>query len=155
MKNKLILAIFLVFTLGGSAQANGNSLMPMRVYPLSREGVVHQGMNFWHRDGDSFRHERSDRDFDHDRGHRFDRPRVIIIYPYPYYQRYEPMYTYALSISDIVRFETRGLSDDQIINEIKRTRSVFYLSSADVVYLRNCGVSNTVIDFMLNYRYGN
>lgn len=100
------------------------------------------------------RAERGDRDFDHDRGRRFPHRSTVIFYNaypyYPYYYRGRPLYNNdTLSISEIINMESRGLTDEEIINEIRDTRTVFKLSSADVVYLRNSGVSDRVIDFML------
>ncbi len=100
------------------------------------------------------RAEWRDRDFDHGRGRRFPHRSTVIFYNaypyYPYYYRGRPLYNNdTLSISEIINMESRGLTDEEIINEIRDTRTVFKLSSADVVYLRNSGVSDRVIDFML------
>jgi hypothetical protein len=42
------------------------------------------------------------------------------------------------------------LSDDVIISQIRNSRTVFHLSSADILDLKNSGVDEKVIDFMIN-----
>ena len=46
-----------------------------------------------------------------------------------------------------------GISDSKIINIIDATGSVYHLSSADVASLKNAGVSERVIDYMLQTGY--
>lgn len=55
-----------------------------------------------------------------------------------------------LSIDDIEEMAQNGLSDTAIINQIKATGSVFYLSQPQVSDLKAHGVSNPVIDYMLS-----
>jgi hypothetical protein len=54
-----------------------------------------------------------------------------------------------LSVYDIKKMYKAGLSDDAIIGQINDTRSVFYLSSADIVDLKKTGVSQKVIQYMI------
>jgi outer membrane lipoprotein SlyB len=54
-----------------------------------------------------------------------------------------------LSIRDIERMSQAGISDNKIINVISSTGSVYHLSTNDVIELKNNGVSQRVIDFML------
>ncbi len=55
-----------------------------------------------------------------------------------------------LGISDIIVLTRAGVSDDVLIDKIARTRSVFRLTAEEVSVLVREGVSNRVINFMLN-----
>lgn len=54
-----------------------------------------------------------------------------------------------LSSYDIKTMSENGLSDDVIIGQIEATNSVFHLSSNEIVALKNAGVSQKVIEFMI------
>lgn len=54
-----------------------------------------------------------------------------------------------LSIDDIKKMTRAGISDDVIISQIAATKSVFYLSTADIVDLKKSGVSQRVINNMV------
>lgn len=54
-----------------------------------------------------------------------------------------------LSIRDVEKMSSAGINDDVIINQIKATNSVFYLSADDIVELKNAGVSQHVINYMI------
>lgn len=54
-----------------------------------------------------------------------------------------------LSINDIKKMSEAGISDDKIIGTIHSTGSVFYLSSHDIDSLKKAGVSQRVIDYMI------
>ncbi len=54
-----------------------------------------------------------------------------------------------LSVDDVKKMSKAGLSDNVIINQIQATNSVFYLSTADIIDLKNAGVSQRVIDYMI------
>ena len=54
-----------------------------------------------------------------------------------------------LSTDDVKKMSKAGLSNTVIINQIQATHSVFYLSTADIIDLKNSGVSQRVIDYML------
>jgi|GEM_PF-2362249 len=54
-----------------------------------------------------------------------------------------------LSTDDIKKMSRAGLSDDTIITEIHETKSIFYLSSADIVDLKKSGVSQKIINYMI------
>ena len=56
----------------------------------------------------------------------------------------------ALTIADIKAFAHAGLSDDAIIAQINNTHTGFQLSPSDIIDLRNSGVSERVISFMIN-----
>lgn len=54
-----------------------------------------------------------------------------------------------LSTDDVKKMTKAGLSDDVIISQIDATKSVFYLSSADIIDLKKAGVSQKVINHMI------
>ena len=132
-----------------------------------------QHMGFSHPGGDFGRHEQSfshhdrdfshhDRDFDRDFFRRGFHHRSFVFFydPYPYYYPYYP-YGYteqytpnynpgSLSIFDITNMTARGVPDDEIINEIRRTGSVFSLNAELIAYLKQNKVSDKVIDYMLS-----
>lgn len=54
-----------------------------------------------------------------------------------------------LSVDDIKKMSKAGLSDNVIISQIQATNSVFYLSTADIIDLKNAGVSQRIIDYMI------
>jgi len=54
-----------------------------------------------------------------------------------------------LSVDDVKKMSKAGLSDNVIISQIQSTNSVFYLSTADIIDLKNSGVSQRVIDYMI------
>lgn len=57
-----------------------------------------------------------------------------------------------LGIADILILAQSGVNDDNIIDKIIRTGSVFDLSVEEVETLRKNGVSSRVVNFMLNAR---
>jgi hypothetical protein len=54
-----------------------------------------------------------------------------------------------LTLADIISMSKAGLSDEEIMRRIDQTRSVFRLSSDQILLLRNENVSARVIDYML------
>ena len=54
-----------------------------------------------------------------------------------------------LSTDDIKKMSRAGLSDEVIMKQINDTKTVFYLSSADIVDLKKAGVSQRVINAMI------
>ncbi len=54
-----------------------------------------------------------------------------------------------LSVNDVKNMSKAGLSDETIINQIDHTKSIFYLSSADIVDLKKSSVSQRVINHMI------
>ncbi|MBS0604719.1 MAG: hypothetical protein JSS60_06755 [Verrucomicrobia bacterium] len=58
-----------------------------------------------------------------------------------------------LSIDDIKKMSEAGIADDKIIGTIQSTGSVYHLSSSDVKELKQDGVSQRVIDYMLQTAY--
>lgn len=57
-----------------------------------------------------------------------------------------------LSIDDVKSMSKAGLSDNVIISQIDATKSVFCLSSADIIDLKKGGVSQKVINHVNNSR---
>ena len=55
-----------------------------------------------------------------------------------------------LSQADIISMVKSGLTDEDIMRRIDATRTVFQLSSDDVIRLRNEGVSDRLVNFMLD-----
>jgi hypothetical protein len=55
-----------------------------------------------------------------------------------------------LTVSDVKSLAKAGIGDDLIISQIRNSRTVYYLTTADIIDLKNAGVSERVIDFMIN-----
>jgi outer membrane lipoprotein SlyB len=59
-----------------------------------------------------------------------------------------------LTVDDVKQMSRNGLSDDVIINQIKATNTHYHLSTAEIVDLKNSGVSQRVIDYMIQSGQG-
>jgi outer membrane lipoprotein SlyB len=55
-----------------------------------------------------------------------------------------------LNVADVKALAAAGVGDNVIISQIRNSHTVYHLSAADIIDLRNAGVSNPVIDFMIN-----
>ena len=55
-----------------------------------------------------------------------------------------------LTPADIKALAKAGISDEVIISQIRNSHTVFYLNTSEIIELRDAGVSNKVIDFMIN-----
>jgi outer membrane lipoprotein SlyB len=55
-----------------------------------------------------------------------------------------------LSIADVKALAKAGISEDVIINQIQNSHTVFHLSAADIIDLRDSGVSDKVVNYMIN-----
>jgi outer membrane lipoprotein SlyB len=55
-----------------------------------------------------------------------------------------------LSVADVKALAAAGVGDNVIISQIRNSHTVYHLSAADIIDLRDAGVSNPVIDFMIN-----
>src|ERR1035438_9326630 len=55
-----------------------------------------------------------------------------------------------LGVADVKALARSGINDDVIISQIRSSHTVYHLSAADIIDLRDAGVSNPVIDFMIN-----
>ncbi len=56
----------------------------------------------------------------------------------------------SLSIRDVKAMSKAGINDDTIMDLIDNTNSVFYLSADDIIDLKKSGVSQRVINYMVN-----
>ncbi len=54
------------------------------------------------------------------------------------------------SIADVKAMAKAGVSDDVIISQMSNTRTVYHLAAQDVIGLRDAGVSEKVLNYMLN-----
>jgi outer membrane lipoprotein SlyB len=55
-----------------------------------------------------------------------------------------------LTVADVQSLAGAGIGDDLIISQIRNSRTVYHLTTADIIALKNGGVSERVIDFMIN-----
>ena len=55
-----------------------------------------------------------------------------------------------LGLADIKALGKAGVSDEVIISQIRNSRTAYHLSTAEIIELKDAGVSNRVIDFMIN-----
>ncbi len=55
-----------------------------------------------------------------------------------------------LTVADVQSLAKAGISDDLILSQIRNSRTVYHLATADIIALKNAGVSEKVIDFMIN-----
>jgi hypothetical protein len=53
-------------------------------------------------------------------------------------------------VADIKALATAGLSDEVILSHIRNSHAVYRLTTAEIIDLKNSGVSDKVIDFMIN-----
>ncbi|MCP5492247.1 MAG: hypothetical protein H7A40_04315 [Chlamydiales bacterium] len=56
-----------------------------------------------------------------------------------------------LSIQDVINLHKANISDDKIIDLIKKTNSHYNLTTRDIDSLQRAGVSNSVINYMMRY----
>ena len=52
--------------------------------------------------------------------------------------------------ADVVALAKEGIGDDVIISQIRSSRTMFHLTTAQIIDLKKSGVSETVINFMIN-----
>jgi outer membrane lipoprotein SlyB len=55
-----------------------------------------------------------------------------------------------LGVADIRAMSKAGISDEIIISQIRNTHTVYRLSAAEIIELHDAGVSQKVIDYMIN-----
>ena len=55
-----------------------------------------------------------------------------------------------LTVADVKALAQARVSDDLIISQIRNSRTVYQLRTVDIIELKNAGVSEKVIDFMIN-----
>src|ERR1035441_9783525 len=59
-----------------------------------------------------------------------------------------------LGTADIKALAKAGVSDDVIISQIRNSRTIYHLSTAEILDLKDAGVSERVIDIMINTASG-
>ena len=55
-----------------------------------------------------------------------------------------------LSLADVKSLAKAGINEEVIISQIKNSRTVFHLSAADIIDLRDAGVPDKVVNYMIN-----
>ena len=55
-----------------------------------------------------------------------------------------------LGLADVKALAKAGVSDEVIISQIRNSRTAYHLSTAEIIDLKDAGVSEKVIDFMIN-----
>lgn len=55
-----------------------------------------------------------------------------------------------LSIADVKALAKAGITEDVIINQIGNSHTVYHLSSADIIDLRDSGVTDKVVNYMIS-----
>src|SRR6185312_10357774 len=55
-----------------------------------------------------------------------------------------------LATADVKALAQAGVNDDIIIAQIRNSHTIYHLSAADIIDLHNAGVSDKVVDFMIN-----
>jgi hypothetical protein len=55
-----------------------------------------------------------------------------------------------LTVEDVKALVRAGVAEDMIINQIVGTQTVFHLSAEDIIGLRDAGVGDKVVNFMIN-----
>jgi hypothetical protein len=56
----------------------------------------------------------------------------------------------SISVADVKALAAAGLSDDVILSHIRNSQAVYHLTTAEIIDLKKSGVSEKVIDFMIN-----
>ena len=55
-----------------------------------------------------------------------------------------------MSLADVKMLAKSGVSDEVILSQIRNSHTVYRLNAADILDLKDSGVSEKVIDFMIN-----
>jgi hypothetical protein len=55
-----------------------------------------------------------------------------------------------LALADVKMLAKNGVSDEVILSQIRNSHTVYRLSAAEIIDLKDAGVSQKVIDFMIN-----
>jgi hypothetical protein len=53
-------------------------------------------------------------------------------------------------VADVKALAKAGVSDEVILSQIRNSQAVYYLSTAEIIDLKESGVSEKIIDFMIN-----
>lgn len=55
-----------------------------------------------------------------------------------------------MGVSDVKALAKAGISDEVILSQIRNSQAVYHLTTAEIIDLKESGVSEKVIDFMIN-----
>jgi len=55
-----------------------------------------------------------------------------------------------LSLADVKSLAKAGISEDVIINQVQASHTVFRLSATDIIDLRDAGVTDKIVNYMIN-----
>jgi hypothetical protein len=55
-----------------------------------------------------------------------------------------------MNLADVKALAKADLSEEVILSQIRSSRSVYRLTTAEIIDLKDAGVSQRVIDFMIN-----
>jgi len=55
-----------------------------------------------------------------------------------------------LTVTDVKALAKAGVSDDLIISQIRNSRTVYHLNTVNIIDLKSAGVSEKIIDYMIN-----
>ena len=55
-----------------------------------------------------------------------------------------------LTITDIKALVRAGVSDDLVISQIRNSRTIYHLNTMNIIDLKSAGVSEKIIDYMIN-----
>jgi hypothetical protein len=58
--------------------------------------------------------------------------------------------TSVTSVADVKALAKAGLSDDVILSHLRNSRAVYHLTTSEIIDLKQSGVSEKIIDFMIN-----
>ena len=72
------------------------------------------------------------------------RPASVVVPPPP------PVEQHPLALSDIKAMAKAGIAEEVILSQIRNSHSSYHLSTAEIVDLKEAGVSNKIIDFLIN-----
>ncbi|GAB5411546.1 MAG: hypothetical protein ChlgKO_06600 [Chlamydiales bacterium] len=56
-----------------------------------------------------------------------------------------------MKVSDVIALSQSGITDDKIIYILQRSNSRYEITSKEVFELKKAGVSQRLIDYMINY----
>jgi hypothetical protein len=56
----------------------------------------------------------------------------------------------SLGVADVKALVKAGLSEEDILSQIRNSHTVYHLTAAEIIDLKENGVSEKVIDFMIN-----
>jgi hypothetical protein len=56
----------------------------------------------------------------------------------------------SIGVADVKALAKAGLNDDVILSHIRNSQAVYHLTTAEIIDLKNSGVSDKVIDVMIN-----